>query len=122
MSQVKEMIEIKAGEKLELFSRSFSSVPMNYEFSAEPMGQCELNGTLEIHRQRSLAKKSVTSSRLQQKNSVRASMWDTFVTIYVVAEEDLKVTVPKRQLASLKLMVGLTVLLVAIASVMMIRL
>ena len=121
MSQAKEMIEIKAGEKLELFSRSFSSVPMNYEFSAEPTGPGGLKGTLEVHRKKSLAKKSVSATQLNHHNSVRASMWDTFVSIYVIAESDLTVSLPKRKLGSLRMVLGLVMVTVALAAIIIVQ-
>ncbi len=121
MSQANEMIKIKAGEKVELFSRSFSSVPMNYEFRAEPMESNKLLGKLEVQTKKSLGKKSVYITPLESLNSVKATMWDTFLTIYVIAENDLQVTMPKRKLGSVRLMIGLVLVTVALAATIIVR-
>ncbi len=121
MSQAKEMIEIKAGEKLELFSRSFSSVPMTYEFMVEPAKRSTQLGKLEVQTKKSLGKKSVQITRLEKFNSVKATMWDTFVSIYVIAESDLRVTIPKRKMSRLPVLIGLVMVTLALAASVIIR-
>ncbi len=115
-----EHIFVEAGEKVELFSRRFSSVPMTYEFTAAAADDTELDGKVEIHSKQSLGKVSVKTSQLQALNTIKASMWDTFVTVYVVAKKDLQVTTPQRKIGLLRITVALLMLLLAVASALII--
>jgi|GEM_PF-2472614 len=121
MKQVKETIEIKAGEKMELLRRSFSSVPMTYEFTASTADDSELVGRVELHATRTLRGKQVKSVKLQAHNSVKASMWDTFFTIFVVAENELHVTLPQRKLGSLSGKIVIISLIITMAAALIIE-
>ena len=114
-----EVITVKAGEKNKLFKRSFSSVPMRYTFSAKAVGSEALSGSLEIHRKRTIFSTVVESIELKPNNVVHASIWDTFVTIYVQANNDLKITLPKRDFKALKWLLVLTAWLIVVAVAVM---
>ncbi|TDR20596.1 hypothetical protein [Marinicella litoralis] len=120
MQNKQEIVEIKAGEKVELFSRSFSSVPMTYEFTAMAKQGFELLGRVEVHAKGGLRKKQVRFSQLQTSNTVKASLWDTFLTIYVVADADLKVTTPKRKMNALRFTLVMALLVIVVASAIVI--
>lgn len=117
MSQGQETINIKAGEKIELFSRSFSSIPMRYQFTAEAVGSTALSGLVEVVSQQSLLKKPVKKLQLKKSNLIKASMWDTFLTIYLVADCDMAVSIPTKQMGSKWRLISLVLLLVVVASV-----
>ncbi len=45
----RETIELEAGEKVEIYSRRFSSVPITIEFEAVAKNDNQLLGDVEIH-------------------------------------------------------------------------
>ena len=119
MKNSHETIFVEEGEKIEIFNRRFSSVPMSYQFSAKPIGSKPLLGLLEIHSKKMVFLSPVKSIGLKQSNTIKASMWDTFVTIYVIAGCDMKITVPKSNLKSLKQVFLLVAVLLLVAVVIL---
>lgn len=95
-------IRVNSGEKVKIFSRSFSSMPLAYEFQARPLGSNQLNGEIEIVTRQILFAKPPTILPLQVSNTVDATMWDTFFDIYIRAGSDLEVTVPKRNFGPIR--------------------
>lgn len=93
-----ETIRIKRGEKAKIFSRGFSSVPIEYEFQARPLGSGQLDGEVEVVDTRLFFRKPPVRFPLRENNVVKAGLWDTFVDIYVTANGDLEVTRPRRNL------------------------
>ena len=123
MKNSHETIFVEKGEKIEIFNRRFSSVPMNYEFSAKAVGSKPFSGWLEVHRQQTVFSSPVKTIDLKQSNSVNASMWDTFMTIYVIAGCDMEISLPKRDFKPLKgVLVLVTLLVLVAAAVLMISL
>lgn len=119
MSSEAEILQVQAGEKVELFSRSFSSVPMEYQFNAEAVSVNNLSGWVEIETKKMVFKKPKIVLQLQKTNVVKASMWDTFVKVYVVADCDLTISIPKRKMSSPKVMITLILLVVLLAAAML---
>ncbi len=114
-----EILTIAKGEKVELFSRSFSSVPMTYEFKAEAKSSEHLSGTIEIETKQSLFRKPKRFLKVEENNVIKATMWDTFVRVYVVAYSDMQISIPKRKLASRKLIFGLVIFVVVLSLITM---
>ncbi len=93
MPKSQETIFIEAGEKIELFKRRFSSIPTTYQFGAESKSAEPLSGLVEIHSQQMLFSAQEVTKDLKQINQVTASMWDTFMTIYVIAGCDMEISI-----------------------------
>lgn len=100
MKSSQETIFVAAGEKIELFSRSFSSVPMDYEFNAKAVGSLPLSGQLEIQSKQILFSVPVKTNELKSVNHFKASFLDTFMRVYVVADCDMEITMPERVIKS----------------------
>ncbi|WP_223787257.1 hypothetical protein [Marinicella meishanensis] len=116
MNRSKQTIKIPAGEQAQIFSRSFSSVPMTYVFQAESVIGGEPQGQVETRIRRSIGQGATKTKDLQRHNEVKASFWDTFVEIHVVANEDVLVSLPKRRFKALRWPVMLALLVVLAAS------
>ncbi len=119
MPKNQETIFVEAGEKIELFKRRFSSVPMTYQFMAKSTCAKPLAGLVEIHSQQMLFSGAENIMNLKQTNEVKASLWDTFMTIYVIAGCDMEITLSKHSKTTDKSLLGLVVILVLIASMVM---
>jgi hypothetical protein len=118
-----EKIQIKAGEKKQIFSRSFSSIPIKYEFQAYPFGSNRLEGEVEVITTQIFFRQQPKLFPLRETNIVKAGLWDTFIKIYVTANRDLEITIPKRKFKSISLLMLLTALIVLAAlSIIIIRL
>jgi len=118
MKNSQEIIFVEAGEKIEIFNRRFSSVPMSYEFSAKPVGSKPLSGSLEIHSKKTVFTRPVKTIDLKSTNAVNASLWDTFMTIYVLAGCDMEISIPKKKMSSSKALISMIVLVVILALVL----
>ena len=117
MKGIQEVIYIEAGEKIEILNRSFSSIPMSYEFSAKAFDSKPLSGQLEIESKQLFFAPSVKVKDLKSINSFKASIWDTFLNVSVVANHDMEITEPKRVLKSSKQSLFFVALIILIASV-----
>ena len=82
-------VEIKAGQKLKIFSRSFSSIPIEYQFQARAIDGSEPDGQIKISRRQLVFPAVVETIPLQKDNIIKAGYWDTFVSAYVTANQDL---------------------------------
>ncbi len=91
---------------------------MSYKFTAKPIGSQLLSGSLEIHSKQMVFSSPVKTIDLKPDNTVSASLWDTFMTIYVIADCHLEITVPKRDFTSLKRVLVLVTVLVLVAAAM----
>jgi hypothetical protein len=110
---MKEKTVIRADEKTKIFSRRFSSVPMTYEFTAKPVGTGELSGEIGVEITQTLFRKKSLSIPLQVDNVVKATLWDTFMDVYITADVDVEVTMPYQRMSAKPIMLGLVVLFIA---------
>lgn len=109
-------IHASAGQRVAVIRRAFSSVPMDYRFSARAAIPGEtLGGTVEIRKSRWILPGSPANLPLQPSNIVSAGFWNTFVSIDVIPEVDAVVTVENRSIRHLNwlLLLALLVLLAA---------
>ncbi len=113
-------LSVKAGQRLKVFSRKFSSVPMTYEFDAEPAGTEKVSGIVEVEITQTLFRKKQLKLPLQEHNVIKASMWDTFMDVYVTPDVDVQVEVPKRSMSAKPVIIGLILVVLALASVVMV--
>ncbi len=115
MKKSQAVLQLKAGERVEVINRRFSSVPMVYEFNAEPIGGDVLSGEVDIEVRKNLFSKPSQTIALQRHNVIKASMWDTFVKVSVTAGYDLKLTLPDRRLGSSRILMWVVLLVMAVA-------
>ncbi|MBE9032543.1 hypothetical protein IQ266_22650 [filamentous cyanobacterium LEGE 11480] len=90
-------IELKAGEKLTIFRRNFSSVPVEYRFEASSLDGSEPSGAIEICGSNWIFPKPPLVQPLQTINVAQAGMWDTFFRVDVTAHEAVILMLPKRR-------------------------
>ncbi len=113
------MIEIKAGERKKVLSRKFSSVPMEYEFSVKPVDGQALSGTVEVEMTKTIFRNESLKFPLQAQHIIKATLWDTFMDVYVTADTDVQIEMPKRSMNAKPVIIGLILVVVALASVIM---
>ncbi len=110
-------LSLKRGEKTRLFSRRFSSVPMDYRFQASATSAEPVSGEVEVSVRRVIGRRRSRRQPLEADNCVHAGYWDTFVDIDVEAGCDLELTTPKRHMTHARLIAWLAVLVVTAALV-----
>ncbi len=113
------MIEIKAGERKKVLSRKFSSVPMEYEFSVKSVDGQALSGTVEVEMTKTIFRNESLKFPLQAQHIIKATLWDTFMDVYVTADTDVQIEMPKRSMNAKPVIIGLILVVVALASVIM---
>ncbi|MBI3918608.1 MAG: hypothetical protein HY322_16570 [Betaproteobacteria bacterium] len=84
-----KQIHAAAGKRVPVIRRAFSSIPMDYRFSARAAIPGEtLGGTVEIRKSRWILPGSPANLPLQPSNIVSAGFWNTFVSVDVIPEVD----------------------------------
>ena len=86
-------IDAVAGKRVAIIRRAFSSVPLHYRFSAKPAvpGQA-LSGSVEVKKSRWILPGPLEKHSLQENNVVTAGMWNTFMSVDVVPDVDIVIT------------------------------
>ena len=111
-----KQIHAAAGQRVPVIRRAFSSMPIDYRFSARAAVTSEsLGGMVEIRKSRWILPGAPVKLPLQASNMVSAGFWNTFVSVDVVPEVDAIVTVEGPSIRHLKwlLLIGLLVVLAA---------
>ncbi len=86
-------ITVVAGSRVAIIRRAFSSVPLDYRFSATAaMPGQTLSGTVEVKKSRWLLPGPLEKRSLQANNVVTAGMWNTFMSVDVVPDVDIVIT------------------------------
>ena len=91
-------IRLKAGESTQIINRNFSSIPMEYMFTATAVTGGDPFGEIEIRGSNWIFPKQPQTRPLQRQNSVKAGYWDTFFRVTVTADTDLELSLPQRAL------------------------
>jgi len=109
-------VTLSAGESRVVVRRQFSSVPMEYRFTARSaLSDAMPLGTVEIKRWKTFTSPPVETLPLKTENIVTAGFRDTHVTVTVHADENLILAsnrLPGRSFL-LVLLIALGVVLVA---------
>ncbi len=109
-------IAIKAGERRRIIRRFSSSVVATYKFSAEPVDSNDnVSGRIEVKGSRWLFSKPTETQALQQKNVVEKGMWDSFYSVYVVPDVDVKIKLQKSGIGSLWIYITIAILILIFA-------
>ena len=112
-------INAVAGRRLAIIRRAFSSVPMDYAFSARAAtpGQT-MSGEVEIRKSRWIVPGSPVKLPLQENNVVSAGFWTTFMSVDVVPDVDVVITSERRGGRTLLPILLIALLVIAIAAAM----
>jgi hypothetical protein len=112
------MDEIHAarGQRVKVLRRSFTSMPMDYRFSARPVVPGgRLAGVVEVRKSRWILPGPRTSHPLGASNTVSAGFWNTFVSVDVVADVDAVITFERRRVRNPLPLLFVALLIVALA-------
>ena len=86
-------MEILKGERKRIIRKIGNSVPVTYQFKAEPLSaQDTLSGTVEVSGSNWIFSKQPVLQKLEADNSVGKGYWDTFYSIYVTPDCNVKIT------------------------------
>ena len=90
-----KIIRVRSGEKVTIFRRTFSSVPIDFHFHASALDGGQPDGEIEIRGSEWIFPKQPISRPLQKDNVVHAGFWDTFFTVSVIAHDEVEISTPK---------------------------
>ena len=109
-------IKAKAGQRVPIIRRAFSSVPMDYVFSVSvaQIGKT-LSGKVEIRKSRWILPGALTTVPLLEKNVVSAGFWNTFMSVDVLPDVDALIFTGGRGIRNLWAILLLAVLIIAMA-------
>jgi hypothetical protein len=113
------MTEIRAaaGQRIAIIRRAFSSVPMDYRFSARAeKADQPLVGRVEIRKSRWVIPGSPATLPLQHSNVVSAGFWNTFLSVDVISEVDVVLTTERRSGRGMGVILLLAIAVVVIAA------
>jgi len=117
-------ISVAAGERVAVIRRAFSSLPVDYRFSARAAkpGQA-LSGTVEVKKSRWILPGSPAPFPLQESNLVQAGFWDTFMSVDAIPAVDAVITVEGRSIrhVTMLLVIALVIIIAAAAMILAFR-
>ena len=114
-------IKVAAGQRVAVIRRAFSSVPVDYRFSARAgkPGQT-ISGTIEVRKSRWVLPGAPSTQPLQAANVVSAGFWNTFMSVDVVPEVDATIAIEGTSLRNARLLLVLcTVVVVAAVAILL---
>ncbi len=116
-------IDVRAGERTRIIRRFSNSLNVTYPFSAEPLEPSDaVSGTIEVAGSNWIFPKAPMTSALRAENSVAKGMWDTFYSVYVTPDCDVRITFDKSSLGHSVLLLALVALVaVAAASIVLMK-
>ncbi len=95
-----------------------NSLQTTYQFEAEPVNAGEeLSGIIEINGSNWLFPKPGITQKLLKSNLVAKGMWDTFYSVYVVPDCDVRVTTNGSYVSKMWLYLIIVVAVIAVAVV-----
>jgi len=119
-----KQIHASAGQRVTVIRRAFSSMPIDYRFTARAAVPGEaLNGIVEVRKSRWILRGSPLAQPLRPSNHVSAGFWNTFVAVDVIPEIDTLITVEARSVRHIAplLLIALLVLLAAAVVIVAMR-
>ena len=112
-----KIIEIRGGERKKIIKRFSNSMQMTYNFNAEPMAEGEkLSGIVEVSGSNFLLPKPSVEEQLRPVNSVEKGMWDSFYSVYVVPDNDVKIILQGSNINGIWFYIIVALVIVAVAS------
>jgi hypothetical protein len=114
-------IHANAGQRVRVVRRAFSSVPVDYRFSARAAIPGEkLGGIVEVRRSRWILPGAPATAPLQSSNVVAAGSWNTFMSVDVVPDVDAVITTEGRAIRNLRPILVVALLVIALAAAMIV--
>jgi hypothetical protein len=114
-------IHASRGQRIRVVRRSFSSVPLDYRFSARPAVPGEpLAGIVEVRKSRWIFPGPRTSHPLPVTNVVSAGFWNTFVSVDAVPDVDAVITLEQQRALNLRPLLFVALLIAAFALAMIV--
>lgn len=120
MRQSDETVSIVAGEKVEIYSRSHSKLPLTIELTAVAKKQQPLKGHVELKNRGWIGNVCDEVRVLEAHNRLEIGMWNNIVQVFIKAECDMEVSLAKRHASKFSPMVRFVSLLLIMASVLFI--
>lgn len=88
-----KIISVKSGQRKRIIRQFSNSLQSTYNFSAEPVAPGKnVSGIIEIRGSNWVFPKPPVRLDLKRDNKVKKGMWDTFYSVYVLPETDVKIT------------------------------
>lgn len=116
-----KQIHAAAGQRVAVIRRAFSSMPVDYQFSARAVIPGEtLGGIVEIRKSRWIFPGAPVKLPLQASNVVSAGLWNTFVSVDVIPEVNAVITTEGRRMRNLRPILLLALLVIALAVAMIV--
>ncbi len=115
-----QTLEIRKGEKTRVIRRFCNSLPMTFQFRAEPVsGSDNLSGIVQIDGSSWIFSKDPVEQALKVENSVSKTIWDTFYSVYVIPDCDVRITLEQSRFTGVFPILILAILITAVAFVIM---
>lgn len=104
------------GQRVAVIRRAFSSVPIDYRFSARVAvpGQV-LSGSVEVRKSRWLFPGTPATFPLLENNVVSAGLWNTFMMVDVTPNVDVVITTDSWRISGTRVFLIVLALVVALS-------
>ncbi len=109
---------IRKGERARILHLISDHIPQLVRFSAAPLeGKGKVSGKIEVRGSRFIFRKPPVEYDLGPKNVVEKGMWETFYSVYVTPDQDIRLGFDSRHLRFRHLLYALmsVVVLAAVA-------
>lgn len=83
---------IKANERTKIIQRLSNSIPESFTLSFETLNGEPLTGYLEVEKSALVLDKKLERLALQAELSLHKGYWDAFYSVYVITEQDTRVS------------------------------
>ncbi|MEE9313946.1 MAG: hypothetical protein V3V02_04785 [Rhizobiaceae bacterium] len=109
-------IEIKAGKRTRILRTFSNSLAMRYRFSAKPLKKDDkISGKVEVKGSNWLFPRKAIIQKLEANNQANKRAWDTFYSIYVTPECDIKITFSRSRLRLKPLFIAAAIAIIILA-------
>ena len=117
-------IHVQAGQPTKIIGKFSNSIATTYQFTATSESAIQsLSGTIDIRGSNWIFPKPATTQSLQVENTVSKSMWDTFFSVYVTSDQDVRITLENGQMNKSWVIIALAIgVTAAAASLVLVRL
>ncbi len=110
------VVEVAAGERRQILRRFSNSVAMAYRFRAEPVDDGgRVSGLVEVRGSNWIFPKPPTTQPLEEDNTVDKGAWDTFFSVVVIPDRDVRIAMEDRTMHSGRLLAGIVAAIVVLA-------
>ncbi len=110
------VVDVAAGERRQILRRVSNSVAMAYRFRAEPVDDGgRVSGLVEVRGSNWIFPKPPTTQPLEADNTVDKGAWDTFFSVVVIPDGDVRIAMEDRTMRSGRLLAGIVAAIVALA-------